>query len=477
VSDLDPRRRVVTSVPSRRLPADPVLRAVRVVQGLVVPRGHGARKRLRLLPWQRKAVVEPVFGRRLPQVAVSVPRGSGKSTLAAAVAVYAATWDGVPDAVVPLVGVNEAQALRLLWIARRFVEQDPVLSTRARVYGDRIRFPCWHSEIVALPAEPAGLLGLDYSLAVVDEIGAVPREVWDAVASGGGKRPGATVLAIGSPVPGASDLLRDLLDAEGVHSTRFAAPDGCKVDDRAAWRAANPSYGRLVDEATLQNLCETTPEATFRAFRLGQFVEMAGVWCPLDRWSARVDAARVIPDGTDIALGFDGSFAHDATALIGATRDGHVFVIDVWEPPAGQVGWRVPRREVDQAVDAAFDRFSVRRMNCDPYIWRDAIERWSDKYGAEVVLEYPTTSWARMAKAAERFLTGVLDGSLTHDGDSRLARHVANCHVKVTPFGPVPVKDAKDSPRRIDAAIAAIAAFDGVAQLPDPPRSKRLVTF
>ena len=54
---------------------------------------------------------------------------------------------------------------------------------------------------------------------------------------------------------------------------------------------------------------------------------------------------------------------------------------------------------------------------------------------------------------------------LTHDGDSRLARHVANAILREDSRGARLSKETKDSPRRIDAAVAAVMAHDRAAVL------------
>ncbi|WP_205850401.1 terminase TerL endonuclease subunit [Mycolicibacterium sp. CR10] len=63
-----------------------------------------------------------------------------------------------------------------------------------------------------------------------------------------------------------------------------------------------------------------------------------------------------------------------------------------------------------------------------------------------------------MAPACTGFYAAVMDARITHDGDPRLARHVANCVVKTSPQGDYVTKADKDSPAKIDLAIAAILA-------------------
>src|SRR5690606_39717246 len=79
----------------------------------------------------------------------------------------------------------------------------------------------------------------------------------------------------------------------------------------------------------------------------------------------QVDASSVtgesfIPtDGAMIALGFDGSKSHDATALVAADIEtGHVWALGIWERPDGPEadGWTVPTDRVDQMVSTAFER-------------------------------------------------------------------------------------------------------------------------
>ena len=82
------------------------------------------------------------------------------------------------------------------------------------------------------------------------------------------------------------------------------------------------------------------------------------------------------------------------------------------------------------------------------------------------MVDIHTNSAARWAPAVEAADTAVRQGEMTHDGDSRLARHVANAHklyvrLRVDdgerrPF--VLQKDRPNSPRKIDAAVAGILA-------------------
>ena len=159
----------------------------------------------------------------------------------------------------------------------------------------------------------------------------------------------------------------------------------------------------------------------------------------------------------------DGSASGDSTALVGCTLDGHLFFVGLWEHPADDPRWRVPREDVDAAVRTAFDRFDVVELACDPWGWRSEIEGWSKRHGARRVVEWNTGAAQRMAPATDRLYQAVVTSQVSHDGNERLAAHIGNCVAKPTPMGNLVSKDKKGSPRKIDAAVAAIVAYDRAA--------------
>ena len=65
-----------------------------------------------------------------------------------------------------------------------------------------------------------------------------------------------------------------------------------------------------------------------------------------------------------------------------------------------------------------------------------------------------------MAAACSRFYSAVMGGQLAHDGDARLARHLANAVLRDTAEGAYVTKDGANSPRKIDAAVAGVVAHD-----------------
>ena len=436
---------------------------------LKVPKGTGAGKPFRLRPWQRDIVkqVFPQRGTRPRQGVVSMPRGNGKTSLAAVLALYALFADDQVGAQVLTVASDERQARHTFNAARRMIELEPRLAEQVQVFQDRIYVPATDSTLAPLPAEPAALQGFDPTLVVVDELHVVNEATWEAMALAAGKRETSLTLAISTPAADTESVMwrlvqygREHPDDESFILVEHAAPEGCALDDEAAWKVGNPALGDFLHLDAMRATLKTTREPTFRRFRLGQWVGQVDRWLPWGAWDAVADPARKVNFGERVWLAFDGSASGDSTALVGCTADGHLFVVGLWEHPADDPRWRVPRDEVSKTIDEAMTKYQVVELACDPWGWRSEIEEWAKKHGHRKVLEFNTGAAPRMAPATDRLFQAVVTGTCSHDGDERMAAHFGNCVAKPTPLGDLVSKDKKGSPRKIDAAVAGIVAFE-----------------
>ncbi|WP_168706590.1 terminase large subunit domain-containing protein [Gordonia paraffinivorans] len=445
---------------------------------LITPKGVGAREPFSLRPFQRE-IVRGAFAPGIRTALVSLPRGNGKSALAAALAL-AEMFVGPDSAEVLVVASDMRQAQIVLRMARRMVELNPVLRERVHVYADRLVLPENDAILLPLPAEPGALHGHDPSLLIVDELHVVTGEVWEAVTSVSGKRPESLTLAISTPASSPDSVMWSLVkhgrsgQDSAFYFKEYAAPEGCAVDDRKAWRLANPALScrrPFLSEDGLEAVRKTISEARFRQLRLGQWVTGVESWLPWGAWDA-CTTRRAVQRRERVVLAFDGSASGDSTALVGCTLDGFIWVEGLWENPGDQ-RWRVPRGDVDRAVDMAFETYDVLELAADPWGWRSEIEAWAQRHGEKRVLEWNTAHAARMAPATDRLYQAVVTGQVSHDGDRRLAAHVAHCVAKRTPMGDLVSKDKRGSPRKIDAAVAAIVAYDRAQwHINNKPRKK-----
>jgi phage terminase large subunit-like protein len=450
----------------RRLPKARGARCIAFCERYItVPKGTGAKHRLRLREWQR-SIVRGVLEPHVRQALVAIPAGNGKSTLAAAIGLYGLLADGVEGAQVLVVASDERQARIIFRTAKRMVELDKDLSARVQVFADHLLEPRTDSIFMALPADAGSLQGWDPSMALVDELHVVTDDTFEAMAARAGKRDRSLLLAISTPPKAGDDgVMRRLVDhgREGFdpsfYFTEFAAPAGCPVDDEDAWAVANPALDDFLHRDALRaTLPPKMRENAFRRYRLGQWVGVDAAWLPDGAWAACTDATATIPDGAEVTLAFDGSFNGDTTVLVVATvaERPHVDLVELWSGDGGQV----PIVDVEEAIRQACRRWRVLEIAADPFRWARSLQLL-DGEGLPV-LEYPQSP-GRMTPATARFYEAVVNGALTHSGDTRLARHVGNAVLREDARGARLAKERKDSPRRIDAAVAAVMAHDRAA--------------
>lgn len=243
-----------------------------------------------------------------------------------------------------------------------------------------------------------------------------------------------------------------------------------------------------------------TPPGDSRRFYFNQIAEADTAMFAAFEWASCAAPDKVIADKDVITLGFDGSRGRvrgkpDATALIGCrVADGHLFEIQVWEAPDGptQSQWSPPLTEIDAAVNAAFERYTVVAFYADPARdWRSYVNQWEAKHGARidkklrVKADHPFEWWMTGGRsglielAVEAFEGAIRNGDLTHDGSFKLTQHILNSRREIS-HGKLRIGKENDySDRKVDAAIAAVLAWQArsdavAANINKPRRSRRL---
>jgi phage terminase large subunit-like protein len=399
-----------------------------------------------------------------------LPRGQGKTSLTAILALYE-LLAGAEGAQVVVVATDERQAGLCHRIASRVVELHPDLEARVQQYADQLTVPARGSSFQVLPAVPKRLEGLDFTLAIVDEAGRVDQEVYEVVALATGKQKHSVVLAIGTPGPELEHTVLGRLRAYSLdHPTdpalvwrehSAAGFEDHPVDCQHCWELANPALDDFLARDGLQAcLPPKMREASFRRARLCQLTDqLEEAWLPPGAWAACTDVSG-IPDGAEVVLAFDGSFNADCTVLVVATvaERPHVDLVELWDA----AGTQVPIVDVEAAIRAACRRWRVLEVAADPFRWARSLQLL-DGEGLPV-MEYPQSP-GRMTPATSRFYEAVVNGQLSHSGDTRLARHVGNAVLREDARGSRLAKEKRDSPRRIDAAVAAVMAHDRASTL------------
>ncbi|WP_078344627.1 terminase large subunit domain-containing protein [Mycobacteroides chelonae] len=400
-----------------------------------VPKGTGALSPLALRDWQRELVGSVLDAPMRPRVAGwCLPRGQGKSTLIAALGLYELMTGG-EGATVIVAAVDERQAGIVFGVAARMVELSPDLSERVQVFKDRLVVPPRGAVFQCLPASPASLEGLDYTLGIVDECGRVAQETWEVIALAQGKREQSTLIGIGTPGPNADSVLARLRaysldnpdDPTQVYREHSAAgfedhPPSCEH----CWELANPALDDFLHRDALRALLPPKmTEAHFRRARLCQFVgPVENAFLTADVWDA-LSLGRPIPDGADVVVALDGSFGgaySDTTALLVGTVSAtpHFERLRVWQSD-GSDEYRVPILDVEDEIRQACKRWRVWEVVADPYRLTRTLQVLADE--RIPVSEFPHSP-ARLTAATTDLYTAAVNGRMSHSGDEVLRRHV-----------------------------------------------------
>ena len=223
-------------------------------------------------------------------------------------------------------------------------------------------------------------------------------------------------------------------------------------------------------EAEAAELMLRNPADAERFFG-NRVVAGAGSWMPIARWTAKASRQEV-PDGTPIALGFDGSDVDDWSGIRAETLDGYQFTPTfhsdrrptIWDP--AQFGGRIPRLEVLAAFEELFTRYDVARAYLDPPYWQSEIDALAAKYGPKRVLRWETYRPKQMHAALERFKTDVLqpDSGFTHDGDEQVAHHIRNAIEVPRPNQTYLIfKPHGSETQKIDLAMSSVLAHEAAS--------------
>lgn len=274
------------------------------------------------------------------------------------------------------------------------------------------------------------------------------------------------------PITDLADPQSLLAGLRWAYGDSSAHPDGCVIHEPAC----EPGWVDL--DVVCERIWQTDADPQLsRSDWLNQITHATDSWITQPEWAARADPTKHVADRDMITLGFDGSRGRargkpDATALVGCrVSDGHLFEVGVWE--AGDNAWdewSPPLVEIEAALRTAFHRWNVVGFYADPAKdWRSYVNKWEAEYGAKVTVkarrDHPFEWWmtdgaAGKVQAAVEALEGAIrNGDLTHSGEHALTRHVLNARRRLG-RGKLKLGKSNDySPDKIDAAVAAVLAW------------------
>lgn len=467
--------------------------------------------------------------RRFKRVAISLRKGSAKTELAAWIAicelhpdgpVRCAGFDkrgnpiggGVTDPYIPMVAYTEEQSEELAFGAMRVIIEESDLRKDFDIGLERIVRKDGSGKALPMASSPNSADGARTTFQIFDETHRMVlprlRNAHKTMMANIPKRKLADAWSLETttaPAPGEGSIAEDTMayaeaiekgkhkDAKLFFFHRQASDEHDLTTVKGVKAAVKEAAGPVGEWSDLETIADqwrdpTADKTYLERVWLNRLVRAADRAFDFRLWAKLARPGYVVAPGSAIALGFDGARYHDATSLVGTEiPTGFQWPIRIWEKPEtgkdeSGANWEVPRDEVDAAVAAAFETYDVWRLYADPPFWEETVAIWAGKYGEERVVAWFTIRPKAMAYAVRGYTNAMADGSLSHDGDPRLAAHIGNAYRRKTgikdeqgqPLHTIQ-KERKDSPRKIDAAMAGCLSWEarmdavaaGVANAPE----------
>ncbi len=267
-------------------------------------------------------------------------------------------------------------------------------------------------------------------------------------------------------------------------------------DDEDAWRRVHPAVEDFISLDAIRDKRRELPDPVFRRYYFNQWTSVQNAWLEHGMWSAcevAPDDAQLTP-AEPIFVGWDGSAKRDSTAVIAIQRgdvpergEGGELLFDdadepvmrsrvkvfsrIWDRPRDATGkfderWRVNQGEVMEWIRTLSKSYEIVRGPYDPQLIALYAEELADEGIAMV--EFPQTP-QRMAEATQMLYTLIADGTLAHDGDVKLARHIGNAVYQSLPTGGGRLVKGK-AKNKMDGAIAlAMAVWSMMKHEEEPP--------
>lgn len=402
--------------------------------------------------------------------------------------------------------MSREQASIVFKLAAKMVQLNPKLGDVVRVVDSRkelFGLPMG-TEYKALAAEGKTAHGLSPVLAILDEVGQVrgPRSDFiDAITTAQGAHDAPLLIAISTQAANDSDLFSIWLDdaeasgAPHIVSHVYAAPIDATLDDRKAWKAANPALGVF---RSLKDLQQQSGEAarmpsvenTFRNLSLNQRVSTVSPFMSRSVWErcAKVPATLY---GLEVFGGLDLSARTDLTALVLIGKRDNIWHVQphFWTPAKGLMDrarrdrqpydvWRdqgflrtTPGATVDYEVVATdiaeiLDGLDVKSIAFDR--WRmDVLKKEFDGLGLALPLVPHGQGFKDMSPALDALEAEFLNERIIHGGHPVLTMCAGGAVVTKDPSGNRKLDKSKAT-ARIDGMVALAMSF-GAALMTQPP--------
>lgn len=400
------------------------------------------------------------------------------------------------EASMPVVAETVTQSVMTAWgRVKRFVELHPDLACRAEILegqGSRrgIYVPSMGGHCYPIASKPAGLQGLNPSLAILEEMSEASMETFGALMNRLGKRSDGKLIGISTPSFTEDNALLNVQRAAksgenlpGVVLTEYISHQKDHRDE-SGWHAANPALAEgILDIGAIRTDLALLPEQQFRAYRLCQnptgsdscwlnALDDAGteIGDAYDIWQQGESATQHRPDAPTW-VGCDVAKSRDHAAVVwGQYRDDGKFHVKckVWTPTASQ---DIDLEDIADHLRWLASVYEVKEIWYDPSYFYNA--PMLERDGLPMV-EVPQTE-QRMAPIVGHAYQSIRRNRISHDEDQQFTGHVLAAKRRYGARGFTLEK--RNFGNKIDAAIALVLCHADASGLGEEPVTLESLKF
>jgi phage terminase large subunit-like protein len=469
----------------------------------LVPSGAGVGKPLRLLEFQKR-FIRDIYDNPAgtSRAYLSIARKNGKTALIAALVLAHLVGPEAKQNTQIISGARSRDQAALVYdLAEKMVFLSPELTKLVRAIPSKKTLIglTMNVEFKAISADAGTAHGLSPVLAILDEVGQIKgmKDAFvEAIETAQGAHDAPLLLAISTQAATDGDLFSDWLDKARDHpsprvvSHLYAAPDDCALDDKAAWKAANPALGAFRSEQDMQDFCERAmaspaQESSFRWLFLNQRVEATAPYISRSLWQENGGEVAGDWSGAEVFGGLDLSSSSDLTAFVRVAWVGGLMHVrsTFWAPGVGlreksrsdRVPYDVWAREghlqttPDRTIDYDWVAPVVLGIMRAEGVCKVAFDRWGMKHFMPALSRAGASEdeiaafaefgqgFQSMSPALRALDAVLLNGRMRHGGHPVLTMCAANAVVKSDPAGNRKLIKAAAS-RRIDGMVALAMA-------------------
>ena len=316
-----------------------------------------------------------------------------------------------------------------------------------------------------------GSRGKTVDFLYIDELREISEDAWTAARPTTRARPNSQTFTTSNAGDAFSTVLNDMRERAFDYPPpefawyEYSAPQFAKIDDRKAWRAANPALGYLFDESAIAESVATNSIESTRTETLCQWVDsLASPW-PNGAWEAIADKNIQLNAGAYTVFAFDKAPSGRFASLVGGwiMEDGKIgtSLIQSWESSV-----QVDDLKIAADIKGWCDKFRPKLVCYDKYATQTIAERLS-RSGV------PTedVSGAQFYQACGDLLDSIVNQRMLHNGSDAMDKQMNNVAAKTNDSGWRIVK------RKSAGDVSAPIALAMVVHQLIKPQSKPAIYF